>query len=185
MVTFAYHHPHSIEEAIEIADSYDHQVRYLAGGTDLLVRIKHVQFQPKAVIDLKSIRSLGDEIVVSANEIQIGALTLLSNLEYNKAIEKHFPALIEAASSIGSVQIRNRATLGGNICNASPAANSFPPLFIYGAKIRIVGKSTERIVPIEDFVLGPGKTCLSKVEFVRQRSFCQFLHTGNQPALAG
>ena len=166
MYTFAYHHPKSIGEAIEIADSYDHQVRYLAGGTDLLVRIKHVQFQPKAVIDLKSVRSLSNEIEVSSNEIQIGALALLSNIEHNETVEKHFPALIEAVSSIGSVQIRNRATLGGNICNASPAADSFPPLFIYGAKIRIVGKSTERIVPIEDFVLGPGKTCLSNVEFV-------------------
>jgi len=166
MYTFAYHHPQSIEEAIDIADSYHHQVRYLAGGTDLLVRIKHVQFQPKAVIDLKSIGSLSNEIRVSASEIEIGALTLLSSLEQNKAVEKHFPALIEAVSSIGSVQIRNRATLGGNICNASPAADSFPALFIYGAKIRIVGKSGGRIVPIEDFVLGPGKTCLSKVEFV-------------------
>lgn len=167
MYTFAYHHPKSVEEAIEISASYEHQVRYLAGGTDLLVRIKQVQFQPKAVIDLKSIQLLSDEIEVSASEIRIGALAILSNIEHNDVIEKHFPALIEAASSIGSVQIRNRATLGGNICNASPAADSFPPLFIYGAKVQIVGKAAERIVPIEDFVLGPGKTCLSNVEFVR------------------
>jgi CO/xanthine dehydrogenase FAD-binding subunit len=166
MYTFAYHHPKSVEEAIEISASYEHQVRYLAGGTDLLVRIKQVQFQPKAVIDLKSIQSLSDEIEVSASEIRIGALAILSSIEHNKAIAKHFPALIEAASSIGSVQIRNRATLGGNICNASPAADSFPPLFIYGARIKIVGKAVDRIVPIEEFVLGPGRTCLSNVEFV-------------------
>ena len=163
---FSYHQPGNIQEASAIAESYQYQVKYLAGGTDLVVKLKGDAAGPRAVIDLKGIDELNGTIELHETDLTIGALALLSAIESNPIVIEYFPALVEAVSSIGSVQIRNRATIGGNICNASPAADSLPPLFIYEAKVLIISASGSRTLPINDFILGPGSTALREGEIL-------------------
>lgn len=167
MNRFSYFRPTTIKEALNVAKRFDFDVSYLAGGTDLMVRLKNDQIHRAAVIDLKEIDEIEKGIIHKEGQVIIGALTLLSEVEQHSLINAYFPALQEAVSTIGSVQIRNRATLAGNICNASPAADSLPPLFIYGAKINMVSIDSSRTLPIEKFVTGPGKTVLNQGEFVK------------------
>lgn len=166
METFKYYKPQSVKDAINIVEQEGGQVRFLAGGTDLLVRLKNSQMTPTAVIDLKAIDVFNQGIEVEGNKVHIGALTTFAKINSDPIILEHFPALADAAGEVGSVQIRNRATIGGNICNASPAADSLPPLYIYDAKMVIVGKGKERVIPIDEFLLGPGKIALRPDEIL-------------------
>jgi CO/xanthine dehydrogenase FAD-binding subunit len=134
----------------------------------LLVRMRNKKSQPEAVIDIKSVRELVGGIIPSRDKIEISALTTLAQIENHPEISFCFPALAEAVASIGSVQIRNRATIGGNICNASPAADSLPSLFIYGADLEIIGNDrSSKLIPINEFVTGPGRTILKNGELLR------------------
>jgi len=166
MKSFAYHKPQNIDDAIELLETFGKDARILAGGTDLLVRIKNRQVTPKVVVDLKGIASLSCGIVREKNTFRVGALTLMASLDSDLQINTYFPALAEAAASVGSVQIRNRATLGGNLCNASPAADTAPALLIYDASVKVVGSKSTRVIPLADFILGPGKTALKADEIV-------------------
>ncbi len=166
METFTYYKPLSVNEAINIVKREGGKVRFLAGGTDLLVRIKNQKIVPTAVVDLKAIDELNYGIRIEGHAVHIGSLTNFARINIDPIILEHFPALAEAAGDVGSVQIRNRATIGGNICNASPAADSLPPLFIYNAKVKLVGKDSFRLLPIEAFLLGPGKTALGPEEIL-------------------
>lgn len=151
---------------MHLAETHAYDVRYLAGGTDLLVRLKNAHIQPSAVIDLKMLDAFEKGVVLKSDHVTIGALALLSDIQENEIIASRYPALVEAVASIGSVQIRNRATLGGNICNASPAADSLPSLFIYDARVNLLGEHGKRSMPIDEFIIGPGKTALSKGEIL-------------------
>jgi len=166
MNSFAYHKPQNIGDAVELLRTFGKDARILAGGTDLLVRIKNQQTTPKVVVDLKGIASLNIGIVREKDAFHIGALTLMASLDADQQINTYFPALAEAAASVGSVQIRNRATLGGNLCNASPAADTAPALLIYDASVKVVGSKLTRVIPLTDFILGPGKTALKVDEIV-------------------
>lgn len=166
MDTFKYFKPQSIKAAYDIIQQEGGSIRFLAGGTDLLVRIKSRHIVPDIVVDLKSLPELNSGIQTVGQEIQIGALTTFSKISTDPVILEHFPALADAASEVGSVQIRNRATIGGNICNSSPAADSLPPLFIYGAKVKLINKESSRVLPIGSFLLGPGKNALEKGELL-------------------
>jgi CO/xanthine dehydrogenase FAD-binding subunit len=166
MDTFTYYKPQSVNEAINFVEQEGGKVQFLAGGTDLLVRLKNRQIAPSAVIDLKEIDELNQGIQVKGRDIYIGALTTFARINADPIIIEHFPALAEAAGEVGSVQIRNRATLGGNICNASPAADSLPPLFIYNATVKLISKDSSRLLPIGEFLLGPGKTALKPDEIL-------------------
>lgn len=166
MNSFAYYSPQTIQHAYSLLEEYGSEARLLSGGTDLVVRIKTGRFSPQVVIDLKSVPELNGGVIESGREIHVGALTTMAALHTNSLVMLHFPALAEAAASVGSVQIRNRATIAGNICNASPAADSAPPLLIYNASIKVVSQTSDRVVPIEKFILGPGKTALRQGELV-------------------
>lgn len=167
MRQFSYFKPKTINEALAVIEAHHFDVAYLAGGTDLLVRLKNDTLSRSAIIDLKAMDEIGKDITREEGQVVIGALTLLSDIKESEIIAKLFPALQEAVSTIGSVQIRNRGTLGGNICNASPAADSLPPLFIYNAQINLVSKDENRVLPINQFITGPGKTALRSGEFVK------------------
>jgi carbon-monoxide dehydrogenase medium subunit len=140
--------------------------RLLAGGTDLLVRAKKGFELPSVVIDLKRVAELRDDITGYDGGIRIGARAVMTDVIDNKWLREHFPALIEAAMAVGSVQIRNRATVAGNLCNASPAADTAPALLAYGARLNLVSESGKRHVPLDDFFAGPGRTVLAPGEIV-------------------
>jgi len=153
-----------MQKALDVASSRKDSV-FLAGGTDLLVQIKHGKTQPVQVIDVKGIREM-DDLEVSGDEFSIGALTCIRTLETASSVREKIPLLAEASSKLGSVQIRYRATIGGNLCNASPSADMAPALLALDAKVLIFGKSGPRVVELAKFFLGPGATVLEDNELL-------------------
>jgi len=166
---FDYLMPTSISEAISLHKNYGDQAQYIAGGTDVMVKIKEGKINPQFVISLRHIQDL-DHIVYEKGQLTIGALVTHRMLELSPTIRKEFPILIDAVENIGSVQIRNVATIGGNIVNAVPSADSAVPLITLGAEVRTIGPKGKRAMALEDFFVGPGKTLLKDgeilVEFV-------------------
>jgi carbon-monoxide dehydrogenase medium subunit len=166
MKGFQYLRPESLTEALAMLGRFGAGAKPLIGGTDLMVRVQKGQADLDAVIDLKRVEDISASIGADAAGVTIGARLVLADLVQNVHIQKHYPALVEAASIVGSIQIRNRATLVGNICNASPAADTVPPLMIYGAGVTVAGTEGQRSVPLNDFFLGPGKTICGPSELV-------------------
>lgn len=163
-MTFDYHRPDSLVEASELLAG-DGAVA-LAGGTDLLVAIRRHTARPTVVVDLKSVPEITADLEIEGDKLKIGGRVVMSQLVRDRHVKQHFPALAEAASVVGSVQIRNRATLAGNLCNASPAADTAPPLLAYRATVAISGAGGSRTIPLQDFFVGPGSTVLSPGEIV-------------------
>ena len=145
--------------------------RFLAGGTDLLVQIKSGIRKPNLVIDVKKIVELNSIEEVSENEFIVGASVSGANLNRNQKFSKLWPGVLEAFRLIGSEQIQGRASLGGNLCNGSPAGDSVPALIAAGCIALIAGPSGKREVPIEDFHTGPGKTVLENGEMLVSLKF--------------
>jgi CO/xanthine dehydrogenase FAD-binding subunit len=166
MNTFAYTRPKTLQEAVDLLVEHGSQARLLTGGTDLLVRIRHGHIRPRLVIDLKRVADMPRGIQWSDSVVRIGALTVMTDIIQDPRMRSQFPALVEAAAVVGSVQIRNRATLAGNICNASPAADTATPLLVYGAVVHLTGPQGERQTPLEGFFKGPGQTVLQRGEIV-------------------
>lgn len=137
----------------------------LAGGTDLLVEIRNGLRSPRLLVDCKDVEALG-QLTVSEGRLAIGASVPLNLLIERKEVRETVPALSRAAASIGTYQLRNRATLAGNICNASPAADSAPILLVLDADVHICGTSGSRTLPIRDFFVGVKKTALKPDELV-------------------
>jgi carbon-monoxide dehydrogenase medium subunit len=164
--SFCYLRPASLAEAVQALAEHGPEARVLAGGTDLIVRMHTGHTQPAVVIDLKRVRELATDVSAADGAIRIGARAVMTDVIGDARIRTHYPALVEAASVVGSVQIRNRATLAGNICNASPAADTAPALLAYGAIVHLVGPGGERTVPLADFFTGPGRTVLARGELV-------------------
>jgi carbon-monoxide dehydrogenase medium subunit len=132
------------------------------------VRLKFGKILPKAVIDLKGMPELNTGIRQMGQEVYIGALTTMATLHMNPLINRYYPALVEAVLNIGSVQIRNRASIAGNLCNASPAADSAPSLLIYATRVVCISPRGERVLPLREFIIGPGRTALAKDELVKE-----------------
>ncbi len=137
----------------------------LAGGTDLLVKMRTGMVEPQIVIDLKNIPNMRG-ITADANGFRIGAATPCAELGENAQLKAAWPGVVEALKLIGSTQIQGRASLGGNLCNASPAADSVPALIAAGAVCEIIGPKGTREAPVEQIVTGPGRTSLARDEFV-------------------
>jgi len=156
-----------MDEAISLNQRYGEKARYIAGGTDVIVKIKERQIRPEYLISLRGIPGL-DQITYQEGELRIGALVTHRALELSAVIRKHFPILTDAVGNIGSVQIRNVATIGGNIVNAVPSADGATPLIALGAKIRLAGPKGERTIALEDFFMGPGQTVLQQGEILRE-----------------
>jgi CO/xanthine dehydrogenase FAD-binding subunit len=161
-----YHAPESLAELHDLFARYGTDARLFAGGTDVIVRLRHGDMRPAALIDLKRVRELSGQIVQHDGLIRIGARVTMTTLLGDARIRRWFPALLEAAAVVGSVQIRNRATLVGNVCNASPAADTVPVLLVHDAVANIAGPSGERRVPLSEFFVGPGRTVLQQGELV-------------------
>ncbi len=153
----AYHRPRTLDEARSLKAETPGAC-YVAGGTDLLVWMKSARERPGALISLRSVPELAG--ITTGGVTSIGALTTLTDVLGHATVRQRYPALVTAVRSMASVQIRNVATLGGNLCNASPAADSAVPLLVLEARARIQGNDGQREIPLEDLFLGPGRTCL-------------------------
>jgi CO/xanthine dehydrogenase FAD-binding subunit len=161
---FDYARPTSLDEAVRLAARDD--VRLLSGGTDLVVGLRHGTVTPALVVDLKGVPDLTGEVEVFDTTIRIPAGVVMSRLVENPVIRAELPALVEAMNTVGSIQIRNRATLGGNICNASPAADTVPPLLVHDTVVHVAGPDGPRRCPLAEFVIGPRRTDLRPGEIV-------------------
>lgn len=166
MRSFEYLRPQSLPELLELLRIHGKGARLLAGGTDLLVRVRKGHDVPAIVIDLKRVADLRADITETDGSLRIGARAVMTDLIEHARLRTHFPALIEAAMVVGSVQIRNRATVAGNLCNASPAADTAPALLAYGAQLNLISAGGSRRMPLDDFFSGPGCTTLAAGEIV-------------------
>lgn len=166
MKPFAYSVPSTKDEALTLLDEHGADARVLLGGTDLIVALRHGAVHPTIVIDLKRVADLPSGIQRIDGVIRIAATTVMTDLIEDPRIQRHYPALVEAARVVGSIQIRNRATLAGNICNASPAADTVPPMLIYDAVVEVESTSGTRQIELDDFITGPGETVLAPNEMV-------------------
>ena len=158
--------PKSLPEAQGIFAN-DSSASWLAGGTDLLVGIRLGMRDPRRIIDLKQIPELM-ALDVGEDSILIGAAASAYDILHNSEIGSLCPGLADALDLIGSTQLQGRCSAGGNLCNASPAADSIPALIANGAVCRILGSSGERLLPVEDFLVGPGKNALEEDELLVQ-----------------
>lgn len=166
MISFEYYAPRSLEEALSLLDSRRGEAKVLAGGTDLIVQMKDGRAHPTVIVDAKNIPEL-NRLEWSENKaLHIGAAVPLSKIVASPPVMERFDILHQACSLIGSVQIRNRGTVGGNICNAAPSADTAPALLCLGAKAIVAHLGGTRIVPLERFFRGPGQTALANSELL-------------------
>ena len=161
----------TIDEAVQAHNQANGSARFLAGGTDLLVQIKSGIKKPNLVIDVKKIVELNNIEEISENEFIVGASVSGANLNRNKKFSSLWPGVIEAFRLIGSEQIQGRASLGGNLCNGSPAGDSVPALIAAGCTAIIAGPDGRKELPIEEFHTGPGKTVLKNGEMLVSLKF--------------
>lgn len=166
MHPFSYARPTSLAAAVALLERYGLEARLLAGGTDLIIRLRDGTLQPTVVVDLKRIAELAPAIREDGGRLVISATTVMTDITLDERVGRYFPALVESAAVVGSVQIRNRATLAGNICNASPAADTAPSLLVYGAQMVASGPGGPRRIAIADFFVRSGQTTLERGELV-------------------
>jgi carbon-monoxide dehydrogenase medium subunit len=160
-----YEAPSSVDQAVALLAGATGEARVLAGGTDLLVQMRTDLIEPALLIDIKGIAELR-QIKEEGGGFRIGAAVTGAELKEHAKLKSVWPGVVEAANLIGSTQIQGRATMGGNLCNGSPAADSVPALIAAGAKVSIVGPKGRREVPVEDVMLAPRKLSLTKGELV-------------------
>ncbi|MBI17259.1 MAG: oxidoreductase, partial [Proteobacteria bacterium] len=160
-----YQTPKTTKEAAALMMRGKGNAFLLAGGTDLMVRMKNGQIEPELVVDIKHIAAM-QSINKSATGFRIGAAVSAAEMGENASLKKAWPGVVEAANLIGSDQIQNRCTVAGNLCNASPAADAVPALIAAGAKANVVGPKRRRTVAVEKVITGPGTTSLAKGELV-------------------
>ena len=162
MIRFQYFEPATLAEAVLILGRYKGSASVLAGGTDLLVEIKEHLRRAAQVVNIKRIPGMEMLSFDPRSGLRIGALVTARQIELSSDVEKHYPGLLQAVRELGSIQVRNRATVVGNICRASPSADTLPPLIADGASL----KTSRRTVLLEEFFTGPGKTVLAADEIV-------------------
>jgi carbon-monoxide dehydrogenase medium subunit len=160
-----YEAPNSLEQAVALLAQEAGVARVLAGGTDLLVQMRTDLVDPVLLVDIKGIAETR-QIKEEAGGFRIGAAVTGAELNEHAKLKTVWPGIVEAANLIGSTQVQGRATMGGNLCNGSPAADSVPALIAAGAKASIVGPKGRRDVPVEDVMIGPRKLSLTKGEIV-------------------
>jgi CO/xanthine dehydrogenase FAD-binding subunit len=163
---FAYERPGRLADAIGLLADQGPDARPLAGGTDLIIRIRDGSIRPRTVIDVKGIAELDGGIGEADGHLTIGARTVMTDIAADPRIRRDYDALVEGAAVVGAVQIRNRATLAGNLCNASPAADTAPALLVYGATVVATGSTGSRRIPVDDFFVRSGVTSLARDELV-------------------
>lgn len=177
---FDYFEPHSIPEAMSILRENGPGGHLLAGGTDLVIAVKEKGLSPRYVVDLKKIPGLSGISEEADGSVRIGALTTMRQIETSPLIQKRYPFLAQSAAEVGSIQIRNRATVGGNMANATPSADVAPGLLVLEARVAIANLSRQRTVELEKFFIGPGETVLNPDEILTE-----ILIPPNDPRLVG
>ena len=160
-----YEAPDSLEGAVALLAGAQGEARVLAGGTDLLVQMRADVLDPDLIVDIKKIKETR-AVTEEKGGWRIGAAVTGAELKEHARLKKAWPGVVEAANLIGSTQVQGRATLGGNLCNGSPAADSVPALIAAGAVATLVGPKGKRDLPVEDVMLGPRKLALGKGEIV-------------------
>ena len=166
MKKFDYYQPETLKEAYGLMEKFGGNARYIAGGTDIVWRIKQGVTQADALISLRRIASLGG-ITVNGG-LTLGSMALFRDIERDSAIAGGYASLAQAVSILANPQVRNVATVGGNLCNGAPSADCAPPLMVMEAILTIEGPGGKREVPIGDFFTGPGQTCMDGTEVLTQ-----------------
>jgi len=162
---FDFYAPATVAEAIALLQAKP-GARLMAGGTDLLIKMRHAGLKLKDIISLKSVKGLNTIVFDENKGLTIGATALLADVAVHPEILKHYPTVAQAARGTANVQVRNMGTVGGNLCNASPAADNAPTLLAMNAEVQVQGPSGERRIPLEQFFKGPGVTALQPAEIV-------------------
>ncbi|MDP2643406.1 MAG: xanthine dehydrogenase family protein subunit M [Desulfobacterales bacterium] len=165
---FEYVSCNTIEEACALLSSHQGKAQVMAGGTDLLVKMKHRKVLPDCLINIKRIPQIDYIRYDALKEVRIGTLATIQTLRNSPVIMKNFSILNQAAKVLGTTHVRNLATLGGNLCNASPASECAGPLLALSATVKIMGPQGERRVPVEEFFVQPGKSVLKHDEILTE-----------------
>ncbi len=168
MRRFAYFAPTTLDEAVALLGRYEGKASVLAGGTDLLVEIKEQLRRPDQIIDIKKIPAMAQLAYHPDHGLKIGALVTTRQIETSPIVLEKYPGLAQAVRELGSIQIRNRATLAGNICRASPSADTLPPLMADRARVTLYGPRGSRTLALEAFFTGPGKTVMQPDELMTE-----------------
>jgi CO/xanthine dehydrogenase FAD-binding subunit len=173
---FDYLQPNTIEEALSLLSQYKGRAKLMAGGTDLLPKLKEREIEtPEVIIDLKMLPDLGSIEYDEVDGLKLGALVTIQSVETSPIVQERFGILFQAVESMASAQVRNRGTIAGNLCNAVPSADTAPALLTLEARVKLTSQKGERIVNIEDFFIGPGETVLTNEEILKE------IHVPNLP----
>ncbi len=174
---YEYYKPTTVQEAMDLMESLEN-AKYIAGGTDVMVLVKQRKLVPMNLVSLRNVGEL--QCIDTGDGLTMGAGITHTGIANNDCIRRHYSALAEASGAVGSKQIRNTATIGGNICNASPSADTACPLLVLDAEVVIAGKSSERKMLIDEFFLGPNRVALERGEIVKSFHMPGFgPHTGS------
>lgn len=166
MKDFNYSAAGSVDEAVSLLSAGGERARVLAGGTDIIVQLREGMREADLIVDIKKIPELTAYEYTAKRGLRLGAAVPCYRLYDDEAIVAAYPGLVDAARIIGGWQVQGRASIGGNLCNASPAADSIPALIAYSAVCHIAGPDGPRTVPIEQFCTGVGRNCLARGEFL-------------------
>jgi carbon-monoxide dehydrogenase medium subunit len=166
MITPEFRAPETLADALRLKAEYGADARVIAGGTDLILRLRDKILSPRALIDLRRVSLAA--ISLDAGEMRLGAYVTLSQILASAEVMAVFPALLEACRWFAGPPIRNRGTVGGNIVNASPAADLVPPLMAYDASVLLASSSSSRVLPLADFFTGPGQTVMRPDEILTE-----------------
>ena len=168
MSSYTFAAPSSVDEALSVlanSSRKGERAQILAGGTDVIVQMRSFDNEPRLLVDIKQLAET-NEVSIGEDEIFIGSAIASGVLNENDELKKLFPGLLESADLIGSTQIQGRASIGGNLCNSSPAGDTIPALIVNSAVCVIANSDGNREVPVEDFVTGVGQNCMSSEEFL-------------------
>jgi CO/xanthine dehydrogenase FAD-binding subunit len=165
---FDYLAPKTINEACYLLSKYRGKAKIMAGGTDLLVSMKQKKITPGYIVNIKCIPKLDYIHYSQEHGLRIGALASLRSIAASPIIRERFELLRTACNKIGTPQVRNMGTIGGNICNGGPSQDSIPSLLVLGARLKVVSLQRERIVPVDEFFIGPFQTVLDQTELLTE-----------------
>jgi carbon-monoxide dehydrogenase medium subunit len=180
--SFEYHAPQTLDEAVRLLQQAGGTARPIAGGTDIVVQMKEraTRFpHPGSIVSLDRVGELKGIDFSASDGLRIGAAATMADVATHPVIRERYPALAEGAGVVGSLQTMNMATVGGNVCNAAPSADTAPPLLVYDAEAVIIGPTGRRTLPLGDFFRGPGLTALAADEILAElRLPAPASHTG-------
>ena len=168
MARFDYLEPHSLDEALGMLEKHGSRARLVAGSTDFLVRWRTGSWQPEIVVCMQHVPGLDGLRFNDDDGLSIGAMVTVQDIEQDTVVRTRYPALAAGAAAFAGVQVRNLATVAGNVCNASPAGDTLPALLAYDAQCRVVGSNGERWLPLTEVFAGPGQTALAAGEIMTE-----------------